>query len=96
MARTSADLVSLAKLWQQRLGIEDWPTVYRVEQIDQPQIATGPIDVVLLPADSDQSDVVFAVLLYAVHNVSGEQRPTEDSLCVAARELAAAWTDGGI
>lgn len=84
--------VRWATAWQERLGIGDWPTIYRIHS-GPLQIVRGDIDVVLLPVSANtETDVLAAVMAYAFADVPQNQHPTSAELAKAAHELARSLT----
>lgn len=90
---TLTDPVTVAKRWQQRLGIGDWPALYRAD----PDALTAKIDVgdpfdaITLPTILNEYEVVETMLLYAYHNVPADRMPSRSQLWGAAVDLVNAW-----
>ena len=86
--------VQTAKTWATRLDIQDWPTIWRVDDIAEPDITIGDRDIVTIPASATtEADIAAVVLQYAYHNVPADQRMTVEQLQNAAFQMTAAWIE---
>jgi hypothetical protein len=91
---TTAEQIAAARLWAQRLDIADWPTIWRVDDIAEPDITIGDRDIITIPSETDsEAGIAAIVLAYAYHNVPAEQQMDEQQLYTAALELTNAWIE---
>jgi hypothetical protein len=84
-------LVALARVWQRRLGVADWPASIRVADLEheQPRVLTGGvIDLIVLAPDATPESIVATMLRYAFQSVPKDQLPNDEQIAHAARELA--------
>ena len=88
------DVVALARLWQQRLGIADWPASIRSDpKALIARISTGVVDVIVMPAVAGEIEIVETMLLYAFHNVPEDRKPARSDVWGIACDLVKGWSD---
>jgi hypothetical protein len=89
---TTDDQITVAKRWAERLDINDWPTIWRVDDIAEPDITIGARDIVTIPATATtEAEIGAVVLAYAYHNVPEDQHPSEQQLQQAANAMAVTY-----
>jgi hypothetical protein len=61
--------------------------------VDEPQIRIGTIDVITLPADSRDEDVILGLLRYAFHETPAEHLAGADLKAAAIKLAETRWED---